>query len=182
MHLLLKGDKETAKILQIFAASYRKSLEVDSGDYTLKDELDTINDFLAVQKYRLGDRFVSEIQVDESALDCKMPKLLLQPLVENAFFHGIELSNRLGHLAIHIHRNSNTVSIMVKDNGLGIPADKLQELKAKLESNDAAAGTGIGINNISSRLRLLYGPETNFGIESQYGIGTTIQFEIPYRK
>ena len=182
MHLLLKGDKETAKILQIFAASYRKSLEVDSGDYTLQDELDTINDFLAVQKYRLGDRFVSEIQVDETALDCKMPKLLLQPLVENAFFHGIELSNRLGNLAIHIHRNNDAVSIMVKDNGLGIPADKLSELKAKLESNDAAAGTGIGINNIASRLRLLYGPETNFAIESQYGHGTTIQFEIPYRK
>jgi len=182
MHLLLKGDKESAKILQMFADSYRKSLDIDYGDYTLKDELETINDFLVIQKYRLGDRFVSHIDVDDNALDCKLPKLILQPLVENAFFHGIELSNRLGQLDIHIRRNQNVVSIMVRDNGLGIANEKLDELKEDLKKKDSSSGTGIGIRNIANRLHLLYGSETLFDIESQYGSGTTITFEIPYRK
>ena len=182
MHLLLKGDKESSTILQMFAASYRKSLEVDYGDYTLRDELETINDFLAIQKYRLGDRFISEIQIEEDTLDCKLPKLILQPLVENAFFHGIELSNRQGHLRIQVHHENDQLSILVTDNGLGITEEKLKELKEELEKNDASSVTGIGINNIANRIRLLYGPDTFFDIESQYGSGTTVKFQIPYRK
>lgn len=182
MHLLLKGDRETAKILQVFASSYRKSMETDNSDYTLKDELETVNNFLTVQKYRLGERFDSDLRIDEDSLDCKIPRLILQPLVENAFFHGIELSNTPGHLIIEIRHMYNCLSLMVSDNGIGIPEEKLLALKEELKKPDYSTANGIGIKNIVLRLRLLYGPDTFFDIDSIYGSGTTVRFEIPYCK
>jgi len=178
MHLYLTGDKETANIIRQFSESFRKMLDADNEKYTLQDELDTINCYLQIQKYRLGDRFVSSVTVDPALVNCHIPKLLIQPLVENAFFHGIELSERLGHLSIDIHLQENRLHIHVIDNGIGMSEEKLRSLRDMLEKPDGASR--VGLANVVRRLNLVYGENQSFRIESEQNKGTKIFITIPY--
>lgn len=179
MHLYLKGDKETANIIRLFSESFRRMLETDGSQYTLLDELDTVESYLQVQKYRLGDRFTSQIIVDPAIKNCYIPKLLLQPLVENAFFHGIELSEAVGQLRIVISLQENRLHIQVMDNGIGMNEEKLTALRNSIENPDCASR--VGLVNIVRRLNLLYGENQSFYVESEQGKGTTIFVAIPYQ-
>lgn len=178
MHLYLMGDKETANIIRQFSESFRKMLDTDNSKYTLQDELETIECYLHVQKYRLGDRFVSSVAVDPALVNCHIPKLLIQPLVENAFFHGIELSERLGQLNIDIFRQEDRLHIQVIDNGIGMSKEKLRSLRNMLENPDSSSR--VGLANIVRRLNLVYGENQSFCVESEQDKGTKIFVTIPY--
>ena len=179
MHLYLKGDRETANIIRLFSESFRKMLAADDSEYSLLDELDTVESYIQVQKYRLGDRFTSQIIVDPAIRNCIIPKLLIQPLVENAFFHGIELSERFGQLRVVFSLQNSRLHIQVMDNGIGMSAERLNSLRNNLEDPDSASR--VGLVNIVRRLNLLYGDNKSFNIESEQGKGTTIDVEIPYQ-
>lgn len=178
MHLYLMGDKETANIIRQFSESFRKMLDTDSSKYTLQDELETIECYLHVQKYRLGDRFVSTVTVDPALVNCHIPKLLIQPLVENAFFHGIELSEHLGQLNIDIFLQEDRLHIHVIDNGIGMSEEKLRSLQNMLVNPDGASR--VGLANIVRRLNLVYGENQSFCVESEQDKGTKIFVTIPY--
>lgn len=180
MHLYLNGDKETAHIIRLFSESFRKMLESDNGEYTLRDELDTIQSYLEIQKYRLQDRFDSKIIVEPTVENCIIPKLLIQPLVENAFFHGIELVERSGHLGIVISLRDNFLHIQVSDNGMGMSEEKLNRLRNALDDPNATSRS-VGLKNTAQRLKLLYKENQSFHIESIQGEGTTVSLTIPYQ-
>ena len=178
MHLYLMGDKETANIIRQFSESFRKMLDTDNAKYTLQDELDTIECYLYVQKYRLGDRFISSVMVDPALVNCHIPKLLIQPLVENAFYHGIELSEHLGKLTIDVFQEEDRLHIHVIDNGIGMSKEKLESLRNMLANPDGASR--VGLANIVRRLKLVYGENQSFQVESQQDQGTKIFVTIPY--
>lgn len=180
MHLYLNGDKETAETIRLFAESFRRMLEADNGEYTLADELDTIKNYLLIQKYRLGNRFDSVINMDPTVKDWRLPKLLIQPLVENAFFHGIELVEHQGKLRIDISLQCDVLHIQVSDNGAGISAEKLLELRSTLASPDENFRS-VGLLNTALRLKLLYKENHTFHIESEEGKGTTVSLSLPYK-
>lgn len=180
MHLYLKGDRETARIIYLFSESFRKMLEAEGADYTLFDELQTIENYLKVQKYRLGDRFTSEVTVDENLPNCRIPKLLLQPLVENAFFHGIELSENPGVLQVTVRRRTDKLYMTVKDNGVGMTKEKMEELRRNLQEDEKSSAPRVGLRNVVQRLRLQYGESYRFEIESDPGTGTKVTIVIPY--
>lgn len=179
MHLFLQGDTETAHIIRLFSESFRKMLETERTEYTLADELETIESYIQVQKYRLGDRFTSAVQADPAIGNCRFPKLLIQPLLENAFFHGIELSENHGLVQVKITLQGNCLNIRVTDNGIGMPAQKLEQLRSYIRNPDSASR--VGLMNIVKRLNLLYGNAHRFEIESEEGVGTTIDVTIPYQ-
>ena len=150
---------------------------------SLKDELKIAKSYLFIQNARFPSRFSTEYQVEEACLLQSVPKMILQPLIENAITHGIEEKEELCHLLIGAHICDNYLQIEIADDGVGIPSDTLEVLRAQLEAagrlkNGEETGH-IGIANVHNRIRLLYGEPYGLKIESQQGRGTRITILLP---
>ncbi|HVU22989.1 MAG TPA: histidine kinase [Opitutus sp.] len=140
----------------------RKSLETQALEVPLRDELDFIRSYLAIEQTRLGDRLELVWQIDAAALDARVPSLLLQPLVENAIRHGIAVSPRGGRLEISATRAGDQLHLEVRDNGPG------------LQPSDDPAGSGIGLGHTRARLERLYGDRARFQLTGDHGVVASI--------
>lgn len=118
--------------------------------------------------------------VDEEILEYSTIKLILQPVIENAIYHGIRLARREGIVEISGKRQEESICFVVQDDGVGIDRQELESLREKLQ--DAKLGSLIGMFNVQARLRLHYGPDYGIEIESTKGEGTTVRIRIPVRK
>ncbi len=144
---------------------------------SLADELQTTQYYLDIMKLRYGDRFDVTIQVPEHLLECTVPKLVLQPLVENAVFHGLYNITSQGMLEIEASVNRNgDLLLSVLDDGNGIPADKMATILT-----DAGDAHSTGLRNTHSRIRLYFGEQYGLHIESIQGIGTRVEVVLPLR-
>ncbi len=147
----------------------------NSSDFdTVREEVQHVDQYMLLMLMRIGHRVTWEMEVDDRALGVFMPKLILQPLVENAVEHGIEGGSGKGSIHLRIAHTDNEVRIAVEDDGSGM--DPLY-----LEKEDSRQGSprGIALLNIHKRLLMLYGEEYGLQIESQTGQGTVIRLRIP---
>jgi hypothetical protein len=145
-------------------------------DYTsLKKELEFVHAYLEIEKARFGERLQTVIRVDEEALDMRVPPLVLQPLVENAVHHGIMKRIEGGCVEISVKRNGKEAEFTVRDNGVGMSAERAEALLA--EQAGGKPSRSVGVRNIHMRLKKLYGK----GIQliSEAGKGTTVTFAVP---
>lgn len=184
----------TGALSQIFRYSIKGSDVV-----TLRQEMEIIRSYLMIQKERFGDRFTVRYELQDDTLDCLIPKMIIQPLVENAIVHGLEKSLDPGELLIGAGRDPEHgyLAIWIFDTGVGMPKDKLEKIRAAL-SQSAREKTGdaqadldsldrdhhdsIGILNVNSRIVLYYGPSYTLIVDSDEGVGTNIQIRVPYRR
>ena len=184
----------TGALSRIFRYSIKGSDMV-----TLQEEMDIVRAYLMIQKERFGERFTVQYDFWDNSLSCLIPKMIVQPLVENAIVHGLEKSLKPGQLRIGAGRNPEHgyLAIWIYDTGVGMPEDKLKELRDALShlpgkkqgGNGAAysemqqiiAHEGIGILNVNSRMVLYYGMDYTLLIDSEEGVGTNIQIRVPYR-
>lgn len=147
----------------------------NSGDFvTVREEVQHVDQYMLLMLMRIGHRVTWEMKVDQRAAGVLMPKLILQPLVENAVQHGIEAGSGTGSIRLRIEHSENEVRIAVEDDGSGM--DPLY-----LEKSDGRQDTpnGIALLNIHKRLIMLYGEEYGLQLESQAGHGTMIRLRIP---
>jgi two-component system sensor histidine kinase YesM len=180
MNLWRKKDYETSEIIQKFAKLLRKTIEWKSDKLSLKQELELIETYLNIQKYRYKDKFTFEIRIDETLKDYIIPKFSLQPIVENAIYHGIEMKKGSGVLEIYSELDEKFLKIIVKDDGVGIESERLSYLKEQLLANTSQQNRDrIGIWNVHERLRLSYGTEYGLNVESVKNVGTTFELLLP---
>ncbi|OPJ56609.1 sensor histidine kinase [Clostridium oryzae] len=180
MRSVIKKETETAQIIKYVSKMFRRLLQWRNDMITVKEEMDYIEDFLKVEKYRFGDKFEYEITMDDRTNDFKIPKMIFQPLVENACVHGIEGSKNGGKVIIEVKSSINWLECYIIDNGIGIAADKLRQIMDNLEGGGLNnSGKSVGIRNVYNRLRLIYGEKFNFEISSKYGLETVICIKIP---
>jgi two-component system sensor histidine kinase YesM len=163
---LTNNDAKTAKMVHILGNLFRWNIRTKEMIISVTDELEYLLSYVELQKIRYADRFRLMLMVDPGVRRLGIPKLLLQPLVENAIHHGI--SGRPGGETILIEgrRDGNTVNIAVEDHGAGIPHDKLAELRRAIDiENDVGDEDlyNIGLRNVHQRIRLLFGEP--FGLE-----------------
>ena len=147
----------------------RRLLRKHENFNTLREELSFIEDYLAIEVVRFGDKLRFEKDVAESTLDMLVPSMMLQPLVENSIKHGLSSKVEGGWIRIHTHRSDSRLHVLVEDDGVGIPEEKLATLLDR----------GIGVTNVNERLKVLFGNDYRMWIESQPGKGTRIQIEVP---
>ncbi|SDF69489.1 LytS/YhcK type 5TM receptor domain-containing protein [Sporolituus thermophilus] len=169
-----RTNPDTARsLLGHLATMLRHSFAERQDFITLKEEMEGIAAYLEIVKARFGSRLTVITDLDPQVLDVPIPLLTLQPLVENAVQHG--LFPKLSHcvLTIAAYRQDRTVVIDVRDNGVGVPAEKLRLILA-------GEGQGIGIRNVHKRLTGIYGKEYGLTIESTLGQGTTARIVLPY--
>jgi two-component system sensor histidine kinase YesM len=185
-----KGEEEMARMVIAMSRLFRYIISSPHQDewVTIADELEHVGRYLNIMQMRLGDRMQWEIRMSEELRSTPMPKLLIQPLVENAVLYGIESTLKSGMVKISVYPSSITglVCVEVRDNGPGINEERLQDIKQALNGGEPVApgrGAGVGLINVHQRLRLYFGGKlgdrAKLSIESEAGAGTVIQFEIP---
>ena len=150
----------------------------------IRDELSLINDYFTIQQYRYGGTISMEVTVDDDALnDCLINKFTLQPLVENAIFHGIEPKQSTGHITIHVsHENDNDICICVEDDGVGMTAGQIEKIFSENTTDISQFFREIGLINIHKRIKYEFGEQYGIFIESEPGSYTRMFVRIPERK
>ncbi|MEH7116772.1 histidine kinase [Neobacillus vireti] len=185
----LEEAEETSRLIEAVAALLRYNLSDFDKVSTLRDEVRIVKEYFFIQKTRFGDRiqFITEIQ--EEYLDIEIPSLILQPLIENAFTHGVEEYEENGVIELHIYRLNDHVHVEVIDNGAGMDertkrkllhyADGLDnEENVELEKTKEQSN-GIAVKNVIKRLQLFYQQKNVVEIESELNKGTIFRLKIP---
>ena len=141
----------------------------------LKEEIEGIKNYETIQKYRYGDTFCIEYSIHEDTLNCKIIKFILQPLVENAIFHGINTSDSDAKIKITSEIQNNDLVIKVIDNGVGMDVENWEDISIKKKKMH----TGIGLKNIEERIKLYFGQQYGIELSSEIEIGTTVKMILP---
>lgn len=175
---LSKGNQELSKVIESFNKLLRMSMAIDVGFVTVAQEIQNIKDYAMIQKVRFEDVFTVEYDVDEDVSIAKMPKLILQPVVENSIIHGILPKEDGGHITIRIKRMDDDLRISILDDGVGIDPEALSQMVKK--DKKGYISKHIGVQNVYDRLKLYYGEDINFTINSTPNQGTVTTLVIPY--
>lgn len=166
-----KGERETAGMIKYMAKMFRNLLEWDDNIITLRNEIGFLDEFLHIQNYRFEDEFSYEIDVEEEAYECLLPKMMLQPLVENACVHGVEAVSTDRWVRVKAGVEAGRLWLTVEDNGGGMSEEKLKQLRDMLKG-EAKADKSVGLWNVYRRLVLYYGETFSFEISSILKKGT----------
>ncbi len=172
----------TGALSQIFKYSIKGEERV-----ALREELAILASFLQIQLLRFAGRFEVTYEVEEAALDAPILRMILQPIVENAIYHGLEMKMDRGHLQIGARLDERTLRIWVADDGVGMAPEKLEALTQQLtwqedrESPDLSPKTSIGLVNVNDRLKLTYGRDFGIRVGSVPGSGTRVELTLPGR-
>jgi len=173
------GAKDIFNIVGALANLFRIGLSKGKEMITVREELEHIKSYLTIQKARYEDRLNYEISYDENVLNHRVLKLILQPLVENAIYHGLNARRGGGTVTITAWLEDNKLYFCVADNGMGMTPEKLKEIQALLSSGLEPATTGFGIFNVNERIRLSFGSEYGLSYTSVYGEGTKVEVRHP---
>lgn len=179
MNAHLKGDKEIANVVRLLGKMMRKNLEVGRESTPLKEEMEMVRSYLEIQKFRFEDRLKFTLSIDPEAVSIRVPPLIIQPLVENAVVHGVEDNEEGVHVEVKIEAYDGFVHVSVRDNGRGMPPERLDEVTRFITGAEEPRQGRIGLRNVHQRLVLSYGEEHGLHIVSERGAGTEISFTIP---
>ncbi|MEG1934788.1 MAG: sensor histidine kinase [Rikenellaceae bacterium] len=175
---LMEGDKNVSKLIKALANFYRLCLSKGQDLVSLRQEIAHVESYLVIQNMRYSDIVACTIDVPESLLDVAIPKMTLQPLVENAIYHGIRIKEgRHGNVSITAHRQNSSVLVAIEDDGVGMSAQQVDNLNATLSVFDEKFG--YGVRNVNRRIEILFGE--GFGLHYLYrlNIGCCVEIRIP---
>ncbi len=174
-----------ANMTEALATFFRYTISDLDKLVPVSAELDNINNYYTIQHYRFGSRLSLKIDMekdDDKILELYVPKLTLQPVVENAVFHGIEKKAGAGEVIIHFILTQQRLLIQVSDNGIGMQPDILDTLNDRLARNIPSSDTekgGIAVSNVNERIKLLFGDAYGIYIRSIQGHGTDVNITLP---
>ena len=169
-------NREVVLMTSSLAKLLRQSISNEEEIVTIANEVEYTRSYLTIQKMRYQDRLEFSIDVDPDVLDLKIVKLVLQPLVENAIYHGIKYKETKGMIWVTGRNLGSIIVIRVEDNGIGMTQEQLAHV---FEKKTNRKSNGVGAGNVNKRLRLYYGPEYGLTYESQLNVGTTVTIRIP---
>jgi len=176
---------EVIEIVRALSSFFRLSLSKGRDWITIGEELERTRSYLTIQKIRYRDFLDYRIQADEIVLDNTVPKLSLQPLVENALYHGIKNKRQGGTITVRAQqRGADEILLQVEDDGIGLTPEKLAQVQAGLDddSGEIRPERGFGIDNVNKRTRLYYGKAYGLSIISEHLVGTCVSLVIPARR
>jgi two-component system, sensor histidine kinase YesM len=175
-----RGAQDIVDIVAALANLFRIGLSKGKELITVREEIEHVKSYLLIQKARYEDKLDYDIHFNENVLEYSVLKLVLQPLVENAIYHGLHARRGNGKITITAQIQDNKLYFCVSDNGLGIAVEKMKEIEALLHSNKVEAlSTSFGIFNVNERIRLSFGAEFGLKFTSTYGEGTKVEVWHP---
>lgn len=168
---------EVAALIMSLSSFFRISLSGGNEVIQMDKELEHVRSYLEIQKQRYDEILEYDISCDPDLLNCLLPKIIIQPLVENALYHGIKPKLTKGLISISVAREANDMIISVKDDGVGIPQEKLEKIRKGLE--DSKERNSYGLYNVSQRISLYFGKSYCIRIDSSENEGTTVRILLP---
>ena len=169
-------NPEATQMVSDLSNFFRHSLSKGQDIITLAEEESQVRSYLQIQQARYADILRYTIDLTERFGAVRIPKLTLQPLVENALYHGIKMKRGMGHIYILARQEGDDIVLQVTDDGAGMSAQRLQQL---LDSMEAGKRVGFGLSAIHERLKLFFGEGYGLTIHSREGVGTTVFVRIP---
>jgi two-component system sensor histidine kinase YesM len=177
--------EDVIKIVRALSSFFRVSLSKGKDWISLRDEVEHVSSYLTIQKMRYRDILDYKIDLDPVILDGSILKFTLQPLVENALYHGIKNKRDGGTIILRGHLlDEQTIYLEVSDDGIGMSPEKQEEVKAALQTENVTVvdDAGFGINNVNTRIKLYYGKQYGLQVASEYQVGTCISLTIPFKQ
>jgi two-component system sensor histidine kinase YesM len=172
-----KKSQEVVLMTSALAKLFRASISKGEELVTIETELEHITNYLKIQKMRYKNKLDYRIETDESVSQYKTIKLILQPIVENAIYHGIKMKRGPGLITIYSEETAADVLLIVEDNGNGMDEEKLAKLLT--QQYEGEAGKGVGVGNVHGRLKLYFGAQYGLSYTSKPGEGTTVTIRLP---
>ena len=174
-----RRPQDAVMLIERLSDFFRTSLSGGRSKISIGEEIQQVTSYLEIQSVRYQDIMEYKIDVDPSLLQYQMIKLTLQPLVENALYHGIKMRRGLGHIVVKGTLDHDTILFTVSDDGIGMKKEKLEELRKSIENPKKCSSLTFGFHNVNQRLVLNYGPKFKLEIDSQLNKGTIIKVHIP---
>lgn len=173
----LPGDTENAtEILTCLSDILKYSLGDPTATVTLAEELRYLKEYVSIQQYRLREEFIVYYEIEDEWMDFQVPRLLLQPLLENSILHGLRESGRKGYVKIRVYPRNNQMQFVVIDNGSGMTKEELARLRERICDENSR---NIGLTNVNRRLILRYSEKSALKLQAKEGLGCCISFHIP---
>ena len=170
---------EAVKAVTALARFFRISLSKGKSIITVRDELEHVRNYLMIQHMRFKNKFTYEIQAEDGVLELASLKLMLQPTVENAIYHGMEFMDGDGEILLKVWKEEGDLYFSVIDNGLGMTEEQVGNLFTGASHVDSKRGSGIGVKNVNERIKLYFGEKYGLSIESEPDEGTTVKIHLP---
>ncbi|MCG8481908.1 MAG: sensor histidine kinase [Clostridia bacterium] len=188
-HALTEGVDEIAEMTEALSILFRYSISSKSNLVTLESELKNIKNYFKIQQYRFNNKFDLDIKIEgnlDKILSYKIPKLTIQPILENSIYHGLEMKMEKGKISIRVQATEDRLIINISDDGVGMDRHQLEKLNEKLSSQldvekdiNTSKKTGIALTNVNQRIKLLFGEAYGLYIYSTPNIGTDVEIIIP---
>ena len=178
---MIENENYDGAIIMVTALArfFRISLSKGKNVITVKDELEHAKNYLTIQSIRYKNKFSYSIEANEDTLNLTSIKLIIQPLIENAIYHGMEYMSGEGDILIKSYIKDKDLYIDIIDNGLGMPQEVADKLLIEKVNNVQKKGSGIGLKNVHERIKLYFGNEYGLEIYSEPDEGTTIRIHMP---
>lgn len=171
--------QEAVKVVTALARFFRISLSKGKSIIPVRDELEHVRNYLMIQQMRFKNKFTYVIEAGEDVMELACLKLLLQPLVENAIYHGMEFMDGDGEIRVRVFRREDSLWFEISDNGLGMTKEQAEGLLTEKPQVRSGKGSGIGVKNVNERIKLYFGKPYGLLIESEPDEGTVIRIHLP---
>lgn len=179
VRFMVRRDPKTADTMILsLSRLLRYSIRSDTRDVTLQEDLSYVYNYLSILKFRFGDRLSYQVHVPEELENCRLPRLIMQPILENAIIYGMEKQEKL-HIDVRVGVRDGMFCILIKDDGPGIPQDKYEKILEKMNAEHIHVGEHMGMLNVHYRLRLMYGMRSGLEIHTSQGEGTDVRLILP---
>ena len=179
----IENEKQSEAVHTVTALArfFRLSLGKGKNIVTVKDEIDPVKNYLMIQHMRFKNKFDYAFDIAEDVLELPSRKLMLQPLVENAIYHGMEFMDGDGLIMVKAWREEDELYLSVADNGLGMTEDKVEMILTGKSSSGNGRGSGIGVKNVNERIKLYFGEAYGLSIDSEPDEGTKVTIHLPVK-
>ena len=175
----MRKNEDAEIMLGALTEFFKTGLNRGHDTMSLDQEIKNVQSYLTIQMYRYKSKLSYEIEVEDAVRDVQLPKLILRPLVENSIYHGIKEKDGPGRISIRCGLDGQDVLICIADDGLGMPAEKLERLRADMHTAEVKNRSSYGMQNVYERLRLFFHEKCSMEIESSLHVGTRIRIRIP---
>ncbi len=178
---LIEGNESEKAVDMVVTLSdfFRLVLSKGKEFISIKEEEQHINSYLKIQEMRYHDILEYDIQIDKVLYNYQILKLTLQPIVENALYHGIKYKRAKGYIHINGEKEGNIIRLVVRDNGVGMDEDELKQIREEISRPCKETEKGFGLANVNERIRMYFGTEYGMTIQSEKGKGTIVEILIP---
>ena len=170
---------EAVRVVTALARFFRNSLTKRKSIIPVRDELEHVRNYLMIQQMRFKNKFTYQIEEEPEVLGLASLKLMLQPLVENAIYHGMEFMDGDGEILVRAGLQDGKLCFLVADNGLGMTEEQVEQILTGQPHTSSRRGSGIGVKNVNERIRLYFGEEYGLSIDSEPDEGTRIRICLP---